>query len=94
MNPVSKLSAQLRGLICVKFWLRTYSLIIEAVRLMPSIWAVAHPQLRGTPQASLRPSGGGRGARVPVAGSTLGSGKGGTPRASGLQVMPALSPYS
>src|SRR5262249_13085060 len=52
VKPCSRLAQKLRGLIWLKFALRTYSLKPEATQLMARSSATAQPRLREAPQAS------------------------------------------
>ncbi len=53
VNPSSRFAQKLRGLIWLKFAWRTYSLNLEAPKLMARTSAVAPPPLRGTPHPSV-----------------------------------------
>ena len=90
------LDQKLRGLIWLKFASRTYSLNAAAPQLIANIWAVAQPQLRGTPQASRCPSGGGSGSGLPVVGSTSIAFRPGSLGVAekGCQARPARAPHS
>ena len=96
MKPSSKFDQKLLGLIWLKFASRTYSLNIDAPQLIANISAVAQPQLRGTPQASRWPSGGGSGSGLPVAGSTSIALRVGSScvAENGRQLRPTRAPHS
>ena len=96
MKPSFRLDQKERGEIWLKFASRTYSLMAEAPKLIANISAVAQPQLRGTPQASRCPSGGGSGRGRPVAGSTRTAFRAGSRGVAekGCQARPARAPHS
>jgi hypothetical protein len=96
VKPSSKFAQKLRGLIWLKLASRTYSLNIEAPKLIANISAAAQPQLRGTPHASRLASGGASGSGLPVAGSTSSGfrASSGGVAANGCHASPRRTPHS